>query len=44
MYTPTQKGIKNIEMFISLSGVRLLFWILSCLNILCTSSEKPCYT
>jgi len=34
----------NIHMFSSLSGVRLIFSVSPCLNILCISKEKRYYT
>jgi len=37
----TKEGIQNIDIFSSLSEVRLVFWMWLCLNILCISSEKP---
>jgi len=37
----TWQGVKSIKMFGSLTGVRVLLWLLPYLNILCMRSEKP---
>jgi len=39
-----EESVQYIKVFSSLSGVRLLFWMSSYLNILCISSEKRYYT